>query len=65
VDDSEGWEVDRVPDAELGYRKLHCVVQWAGYSHIRTSWEPAEKLHNPQVMVEEFHRMHTEKLRMK
>jgi len=61
VDDSEEWEVDSVLDSTLRYRKLHYLIQWVGYSHIRTSWEPAENLENAQEMVDEFHRMHPEK----
>jgi hypothetical protein len=59
------WEVERILDAKLRYRKLHYLVQWAGYRHIRTSWEPAENLENAQEMVDEFHRTHPEKPRRK
>jgi len=55
------WEVEWILDAKLRYRNLHYLVQWAGYSHIRTSWEPAENLENAQEMVDEFHRTHPEK----
>jgi len=55
VDDSEEWEVDRVLDSKLRYRMLHYLVQWAGYSHIRTSGEPAENLENAQEIVDDFH----------
>jgi hypothetical protein len=33
----EEWEVDRILDSKWRYRKLHYLVQWAVYSHIRTS----------------------------
>ena len=65
VDDSEEWEVDRILDSKLRYRKLHYLIQWAGYSHIRMSWEPAENLENVQEMVDNFHRTHPEKPRRK
>jgi hypothetical protein len=48
VDDSgeQEWEVEQILDVKLRYRKLHSLVQWLGYSHIRSSWEPAENLAN-------------------
>jgi hypothetical protein len=65
VDDSEEWEVDRVLDSKLRYRKLHYLVQWAGYSHIHMSGEQAENLDNAQEMVDDFHQTHPEKPRRK
>jgi hypothetical protein len=61
VDDSEEWEVDRILESKRRYRKLHYLVQWAGYSHVRTSWEPAANLDNTRELVEESHQMHPEK----
>ena len=61
VDDSDEWEVDRILDSKRCYRKLHYLVQWAGYSYVRTSWEPAENLGNARELVEEFHREHPRK----
>jgi hypothetical protein len=63
VDDSEEWEVDRILDSKRRYRKLHYLVQWAGYSHVRTSWEPVANLENTQELGEEFHRKHPGKPR--
>jgi len=63
VDDSDEWEVDRILDSKRRYRKLHYLVQWAGYSYVRTSWEPAENLGNAQELVDEFHREHPRKPR--
>jgi hypothetical protein len=53
---SEEWEVERILDSKQRYRKLHYLVQWAGYSHIRTSWEPFENLENAREPIDEFHR---------
>ena len=55
IDDSEQWEVDRILDSKWRYRKLHYPVQWAGYSHVRPSWEAAANLDNTRELVEEFH----------
>jgi hypothetical protein len=59
----EEWEVDRILDSKRRYPKLHYIGQWAGYSHLRTSWEPAENLENAQERVDEFHREHPSKPR--
>jgi len=59
----EAWEVDRILDSKRRYRKLHYLVQWAGYSHIRTSREPADYLEHSQELVDEFHRKHPWKRR--
>jgi hypothetical protein len=56
VEDSEEWEVERILDSKQLYRKLHYLVRWAGYSHIRTSWEPFENLENARELIDEFHR---------
>jgi hypothetical protein len=63
VDDSDKWEVDRILDSNRRYRKLHYLVQWAGYGYIRTSWEHAQNLGNAQELVDEFHREHPRKPR--
>ena len=48
-------EVDQILDTKRRYRKLHNLVQCAGYSHVCTSWEPAENLENAQDLVNKFH----------
>jgi hypothetical protein len=63
VPGDEEWEVDRIADSKRRYRKLHYLIQWAGYSHVQTSSEPAENLENAQELVDEFHREHTSKPR--
>jgi hypothetical protein len=63
VDDSVEWEVDPILDSTRRYPKLHHLVQWAGKSHLRTSWEPASNLENTRELVKEFHRKHPGKPR--
>jgi hypothetical protein len=63
VNDSEELEVDRILDSKRRYGKIHNLVQWAGYSHVRTSWEPAPNGENMRELVEGFHRNHTGKPR--
>ena len=58
VDNSDESEVNRILDSKRRYRKLHSLVQWAGSSYVRTSWEPAGNVGNAQELVDEFHRQH-------
>ena len=56
-DDAENeWEVERILDSRFQYRKLQYLVQWAGYSYVRTSWEPAANLQNAGEAVASYHR---------
>ena len=59
VDDSEELEVERILDFKRRYRKLHYLVQWAGYNHIRTSREPFENLDTARERISVFHPGHT------
>jgi hypothetical protein len=63
VDISEQWDVDRILDSKRRYRKLHYLVQWAGYRYVRKIWEPAEHVGNAPELVDEFHRSHPRKPR--
>jgi len=62
VDDSKEWEVERILDSKPLYGKLHYLIQWAGYSHIRTSWKRLRNLENSHELIDEFHRDHTKQL---
>jgi len=61
IDDSDELEVDWILDSKRCYWKLHYLVQWAGYSYVRTSWQPVENLGNVQEWVDEYHRGHPRK----
>jgi len=63
VDDSEEWQVARILDSKQCYQKLHYLVHCAGYSHIRTGWEPFENHENARELIDQFHRDHPKKLR--
>ena len=58
VEETEEWEVDHILDIRWHYHKLHFLIQWAGYNHIRTSWEPAEHHENGQDLFDEFYGEH-------
>ena len=58
IDDSEEWKVDWTLDSKRCYRKLHYLVQWAGYTLIPMSWEPVADLENTRELVDEFRWKH-------
>jgi hypothetical protein len=62
VKDTQKWEVNRIPDSRRRYRTLHYLVQWAGYNHIRTSWEAATHLKNARDQIDEFHQERPDRL---
>ena len=43
------YEVERVLDSRMHYRKLQYLVQWKGYGPENNSWEPVDKLANCQI----------------
>jgi len=55
VHQTERWEADPILGSGRQYQKLHFLIQWADYSHICTSWEPAEHLEHARALVDEFH----------
>jgi hypothetical protein len=55
VDVSVEWEVELIFDFKQRTRKLHYLIQWAGYNHIRTSWEPLENLENAGELIDKFY----------
>jgi hypothetical protein len=61
--DDEEWEVERVLDSGMRYKRLCYLVQWAGHNYINTSWEPAENLEGASEAVANFHRDHRAKPR--
>lgn len=63
VHDSDEWDIDQVLNSKRLYRKLHYLVQYAGFSYRETSWEPLENLRNVEEFVEKFHRKQPRKPR--
>jgi len=63
VGDSEEWKVERILGSMRRSWKVHLLKQWAGYSFLLTSWEPAEILGNAQDSVNHFYQEHLRKPR--
>jgi hypothetical protein len=61
VNDSDGWQVDRILDTNQRYRKFHYLVLWVGFGSVRISRDHAENLGNAQELVDDFHPEHLRK----
>jgi hypothetical protein len=55
VDGEEEWEVERILDSRLHYRRLQYLVKWKGYD--APTWQAAENMENAGEAVREFHRL--------
>ena len=61
VDGEEEWEVERILDSRLYYRRLQCFVKWKGYD--APSWQPAENMEHAGGAVRDFHRLYPDRPR--
>jgi len=68
-DSEEYWEVERILDSRVRLsgkerkRRIEYLVQWAGYSHIYTTWEPEENLEHCGGPLGEFYKAYPNKPR--
>ncbi|KAJ5134995.1 retrovirus polyprotein [Penicillium bovifimosum] len=54
VGETDEWEVEKILDAKLRYRKLVYRVQWLGHD-VDLTWYPAGNFKNSADKIEEFH----------
>ena len=60
-DEVEGaleYEVEKILDAKLRYRKMWFLVQWKGYGEEHDQWEPEMNLAHAKEAIEEFYAKH-------
>jgi hypothetical protein len=55
IEGNDEWEVEKILDSRVHYRKLQYYVDWKGYTPTDRTWEPAEMLANAPEVVKEFH----------
>jgi len=53
----EMWDVKRIVDSRLRYKKLEYLVEWKGFKGTteETTWEPAENVEDSPDLVLAFH----------
>ena len=62
VDGEEEWEVERILDSQLHYRKLQYKAQWKDHPPDNT-WYPASDFVNAPEITQAFHRQYPQKPR--
>ena len=61
MDVDEEYEVEKVLDSRLRYRRVHYRVKWVGYDEEDLSWYDADGFQNSAIMLCDFHQAHPEK----
>lgn len=61
VEGEQEWEVERILDSAIRWRKLYYRAKWAGYDTQDPRWYPADYFDNAQEVVDEFHASHPNK----
>jgi hypothetical protein len=61
IDGNEEWEVEKILDSRIHYRKLQYYVDWKGYTPADRTWEPAEHLSHAPKLIEEYHRQFSQR----
>ena len=57
------YEVQKILDSRIKYKKLEYLVDWKGYDTSHRTWEPAINLSNTNQLVKDFHFMYPDKPR--
>jgi transposase InsO family protein len=57
VDDATEYEVEKILDSRLRYRRIEYLVKWKGYDNGQNMWIPHFNVHAPQA-VDDFHLRH-------
>jgi hypothetical protein len=52
------FEVEKVSDSRVYYRKFQYLVKWLGYDHLHNSWEPVSNVSNSKELIHKFHKDH-------
>jgi transposase InsO family protein len=57
----EAYEVEKILDSRIRYRKLMYFVHWTGYPVEERSWTPATDFHDDDSLVVDFHTAYPDK----
>jgi dipeptidase len=58
IEGHDEFEVERILDSRIHYRKVQYLVKWVGYDASHDSWEPVSHVDNAKKAVAEFHKKH-------
>ena len=54
VNDHEEFEVEKILDKRIRYRRTEYLVKWKGYPEYDSTWEPLKNLENAQEAISDF-----------
>src|SRR5690606_22130459 len=63
VNDENEFEVERILDSRIRYRKLQYLIEWKGYGPNERTWEPLSNLTHCSSLLRRFHRLNPSKTR--
>ena len=59
IEDHIEYEVEKILDKRVRYRRTEYLVKWMGYPEYDATWEPAANLKNSQDLIQEFEQKET------
>ena len=57
-EDEPEYEVDKILDSQIRWRRLEYKVRWKGYDQSHDSWQPVGNLKNAKRSINAFHKKH-------
>ena len=63
-DDEPEYEVDKLLDSRIQWRRLEYKVKWKGYDTSHNSWQPVGNLKNAKCSITAFHKKHPNAVRL-
>jgi hypothetical protein len=61
INREEEFEVSKIIDSHINWRRLEYLVHWQGYELSERTWEPTTNLANAPKMINKFHRQYPTK----
>ena len=59
-EDEPEYEVEKLLDSRIRWRRIEYLVKWKGYDDGHNSWEPVTNLTNAKRSITAFHKKHPE-----
>ena len=63
-EDEPEYEVDKILDSRIRWRRIEYLVSWKGYDASHNSWEPVKNLARAKRSITAFHKKHPEAVKV-